>query len=202
MSEKKPIRTIVDKENGDVVGFACGNCGTFYSTIAGEDKARRNAERCHNSIRTCEKCGAEVKADRRKCESCDRAENDEFRENSAKKELARFEKAPKVKLADYKGEYLWFPGSMIGNDGFLRSDEVEDDFEDDEMPEYAWACGSFGLRMDADSIIENALDNHHEDAGENVGDEDRKELQAILDAWCAKQRVTSYEPIDEVVLLR
>lgn len=205
MNEKKPIRTIVDKDNGAIVGFACATCGAFYSAIAGADEARKNAESCHNPDATCFNCGGPTeRLWENKCAACHAAENAKRREDDAKRELAKFTKAPKVKLADYTGAMLWFPDPTIGDDGFIPSDEVDDYFDDDAEPghEYAWACAAVGFGMDADSIIENALSDHHEDAGENIGNDNRKELQALLDAWCSKQHVTSYEPINEAVILR
>ena len=205
--EKKPIRTIVDKESGKVVGYACGNCGTFYFSVTDEDGAKKNAERCHSPNVVCTSCGGPIEpayaACQSQCDACWRAAVERTNAEATEKERVRFEKAPKVKFADYKGEYLYFRDYAIGNDGFLPVDGLEDYFEgdDEEMPSYAWACSGFILSMDAQSILDSALDDHHEDAGENVGAEDLKELQALLDAWCAKQSVTSYTPTDEVVLL-
>jgi hypothetical protein len=204
MNEKKPIRTIVDKEDGKIVGFACANCGTFYSTISGEDEARKNAERCHNATATCFSCGGPVMSlHQKECDTCWQKEIGRTTAKAAELERGRFERAPKIKFSDYKGEYLFFPDFSIGHDGFLPVDGLEDYFADDDekMPAYAWACSSFGLIMDAQLILDSALEDHHEDAGENVGAEDLNELQTLLDAWCAKQSVTSYQPTDEVVLL-
>ena len=49
------------------------------------------------------------------------------------------------------------------------------------------------LGFDEDIIIENACDELHEDARDNISDE--KELQEFLDKWCEKQTgTTTYYP--------
>ena len=61
------------------------------------------------------------------------------------------------------------------------------------VPKVLWNCEVVKISMDADSIIENACDELHEDARNNISDE--KELQEFLDKWCEKQTgTTTYYP--------
>ena len=62
-----------------------------------------------------------------------------------------------------------------------------------EIPKVLWNCEEVKISMDADSIIENACEELHEDARDNISNE--KELQDFLNKWCAKQSgTTSYCP--------
>lgn len=66
-----------------------------------------------------------------------------------------------------------------------------DEYFQYEMPEILWLCDNIDISMDADSIIESACDELHEDAEDSISGEDRKELQKFLDDWCKKQAGTT-----------
>jgi hypothetical protein len=55
--------------------------------------------------------------------------------------------------------------------------------------------------MDAESIVRDALEAHHEGAKECVTVAMGDELQVFLDAWCARTSVESHEPTTTDVLL-
>jgi hypothetical protein len=59
-------------------------------------------------------------------------------------------------------------------------------------PAYCWPCESRALRLDPDSLLENAVDDMHEDAGDEIVDAD--ELVRFLEAWNAKQTCKSWYP--------
>ena len=68
-----------------------------------------------------------------------------------------------------------------------------DEYLEKYIPKVLWNCEEVKISMDADSIIENACEELHEDARDNISDE--KELQEFLDKWCAKQTgTTTYYP--------
>lgn len=80
--------------------------------------------------------------------------------------------------------------------------DVEDFFEsyacnyNDEQiytrPDRLWVCSVAEISLDADSIIESACDELHEDASENC---DYESLQKLLDSWCKEQSgTTTYYP--------
>lgn len=76
-------------------------------------------------------------------------------------------------------------------DAYKDSDEYESDEEMmNNLPEFLWLTDSVDISMDADSIIESACEELHEDAYENISGSDRKELQNMLDEWCSKQTGT------------
>lgn len=90
---------------------------------------------------------------------------------------------------DEFAEYYW--------DSYL-DEEKEYDYNFDEyfekyVPKVLWNCEETKISMDAGNIIDNACEELHEDARDNISDE--KELQAFLDLWCSKQSgTTTYYP--------
>ncbi len=89
-------------------------------------------------------------------------------------------------------------------DGYFRSiEELVLHFKDHEiaLPQFVKACTEKKLSLDADWIIENALDGHHEDAGDDISVAEREELQAFLDKWCERTKVVSYEQTDVEIIL-
>lgn len=52
----------------------------------------------------------------------------------------------------------------------------------------------YPMAFDASAIIEHALDDHHEDAYEEIGSKGFDELQRYLDGWVKRWGITSYEP--------
>lgn len=95
---------------------------------------------------------------------------------------------------------MWFYDEQADDyfsdvESFVDAYRDFDEYDSEEemmknLSEVLWLTDSVDIFMDADSIIENACEELHEDAYENISDEDRKELQNILDKWCEKQTGT------------
>ena len=81
-------------------------------------------------------------------------------------------------------EYYW-QNYLDGSGGCNNFDE----YFEYEIPKVLWNCEEVKISMDADSIIENACEELHEDARDNISNE--KELQDFLNKWCAKQAGTA-----------
>lgn len=59
------------------------------------------------------------------------------------------------------------------------------------------------LSMNAEHVIENALDEHHEEARHKIADSEVERLQVFLNEWCAAQDVKSYfEDRDTAVIIK
>lgn len=111
----------------------------------------------------------------------------------------KISKAEDVNIKDIDSD-MWFYDEQTDDyfsdidcfvDAYKDSDEYE--FDEDMMtnlPEVLWLTDSVDISMDADSIIESACEELHEDAYENISGSDRKELQNMLDEWCSKQTGT------------
>lgn len=181
--EKKPIRTIIDQETKVVVGYACGNCGAFFAKTSEVSCAKEAAERCHNY--TCSDCGVKTDQYRTLCQKC-------IQLREQKKDKERYDEAPKVKYGDYKGAYLYFDDTRIGREGYLAVEDLEDELVayDGELPTYAWACMPFYI--DASDVVDQALEDHYENASDDISSTEIKKLQSYLDAWCESQHITSY----------
>lgn len=155
-------------------------------------------------IKTCKYCGKSLPKQMIRC-SCDGYRKQEAEENRIKYQKT-IEKAKEIELKDAsycmydeqskqyfsdENEFVeyyyqeWFErysGGMSFNAYF-----------DSQVPKVLWNCEVVKISMDADSIIENACEELHEDARDNISNE--KELQEFLDKWCDKQTgTTTYYP--------
>ncbi len=149
-------------------------------------------------IKKCEYCGKILPKGRLKCDCEKQREIDEKERRIKYKEM--ISKATEVDMKD------------IGSDTWLYDEQTDDYFSDvdcfveaykdneefanakemfENLPEVLWLCDNVDISMDADSIIESACEELHEEAEENITDEDRKELQGMLDRWCKKQTGTT-----------
>ena len=161
------VRTLVEAGTDKPVALACGKCGLVYSL-----NTPTRAEECCVPP-TCGKCGAEVRRPWTTCTDCRRTARNEkdatYRKNAT--------------VVEWDGGIVYDPQG----DRWLSDPEEVDDYE----VEYAFATKPYRLRLDAESIVEGALEEHHEDAEVTPGLVE--ELQAYLDAWCERADVTSYE---------
>lgn len=74
------------------------------------------------------------------------------------------------------------------NEGYFTELEELIEYCNDEeipLPEYVWSTQKITLSIDAESIVESACEELHEDAYQNIIGE--QELQDFLDIWCSKQ---------------
>jgi len=172
-----------DSNPQGVLAYACGKCGTHWSSKVPD--AQNIAKECCNNICT---CGAIIKRKHYTiCQACsDKRESE--------KEAKAFEAAEKIKLKDYKGEFVYHDD--FSNDGYVNTDGgIDDELCDrkpEDRPKYVWACNSCPTPTpDADDVMYHILENFHEDARDSL---DMNELQKLLDEWTAKQpKILGYE---------
>jgi hypothetical protein len=187
-----------------VIGHACPECRVFFSmaVFAGcsDDDAlaetkRAAAEHCKSP---CGGCGVTLQHKRGEirythCPDC-RAEL------AQQRGLEAYDKAEKVHECEWSDPVFW--DSHGPRDGHFYSVEDVREYCDDhglELPKYVSATYPVALHIDADSVLECAVDEHHEGAYDQC---DVAGLQKLLDAWCEAQKVTSYnEDRSKVVLL-
>lgn len=154
---------------------------------------------CFNGvIRLCQYCGKQIQKgsiDHCDCEQYKSKEEEEKRIKYQEKIL----KAEEVNIKDIDSD-MWFYDEQTDDyfsdiDSFVDAYKDFDEYESDEemmnnLPEVLWLTDPVDISMDADSIIESACEELHEDASENISSEDRKELQDVLNKWCKKQTGT------------
>lgn len=122
---------------------------------------KEHAEWCHGE-HLC-KCGTQTAT--RYDDQCMTCKANGWREKEDAAELARFEKATKIEMADYKGS------QMFCNDQYFESieqyRELIEDFDTGEsvLPKYVWAVTNVGVGCaDIDNLIEPLLAEMGEDA--------------------------------------
>lgn len=120
-----------------------------------------------------------------------------------RREAERFAKATKVDAEGYTGAVYCPDGppstSMVEDDCdesrmhlslAARVEEVSEAGE--EPPPWVWACTTETPRSDARWIVEIALEDHHDGAGDAITKEHLAKLDAFLRAWWAESGVVSY----------
>lgn len=155
-------------------------------------------------LKTCKYCGKVLPKSVNRCDCKDFLEHE--REKQRIKYQETIDKAKEIDLKDasyymydeQSEKYFFDEGEFV--DYYLQ--EYKDgsggcsnfnEFFEYEVPKVLWNCEETKISMDADSIIDNACEELHEDARDNISDE--KELQEFLDKWCAKQGgTTTYYP--------
>ena len=153
---------------------------------------------CYNGvIRLCECCGKPLPKNTSRCD-CKQYKAKEEEEKKIKYQI-QISKALEVDIKDVDSE-MWFYDEQIDDyfsdiDSFVDAYRDFDEYESEEemmnnLPEVLWLTDPVDISMDADSIIESACEELHEEACENISGEDRKELQNMLDEWCKKQTGT------------
>jgi hypothetical protein len=145
-------------------------------------------------INLCEYCDNELPRFSANC-NCDKYKSAQYT-LQLKKEKERWEKAIKLEHDDEiaKGMMMYYSEDYSSNEGYFSEWEdfidswFDDNDPDAEKPIYVWGTYCVKLSLDADSIIENACDDLHEDAGSNIVAQE--ELQEFLNKWCEKQSGT------------
>ena len=186
------IRELVfrDDTSGAVRLYACGKCGNCYSPhIVGIPNAIDMAEKCclpeHHA---CNMCGADVEKYRNLCSDCT--------------DLVRLRKAARIAEEDWTDPVHLDGVSGGWGEGFFGSvDELHDVCADNAWvefgpqlppPAYCWPCKPQHLHLDVDRLLEQAVDDMHEDAADEIVDADG--LAAFIEAWNAKQTCVSWYP--------
>lgn len=156
-------------------------------------------------LKTCKYCGKVLSKGINTC-NCD-GFREQWKEEKRIKYQETINKAKEIDLKD-TSYYIYDEQSdkyFTSEDEFAEhywdlylDEEKEHGYNFDEyfekyIPKVLWNCEETKILIDADSIIDNACEELHEDARENISDE--KGLQEFLDKWCAKQSgTTSYYP--------
>lgn len=178
---------LVRAGTSEPIAAACGKCGLVHSPniyVAAPEAAmaaaRKAADECC-APRKCRDCEGETAyPEQRLCTDCRRKRNDA-------REERRFAAATVIEWNEDAGEYLFDPR----NDRYYAD---EDEIEEDDPPPYAYATRGEALCIDAEDVLEVALDDHYEDARESISREEVAELQSFLDGWCQRTGVVMWIP--------
>lgn len=177
------VRELVFRGEDKTALYACGECGKVFSPKAyitkddvSRSTARRAAEECC-APRHCA-CGEQIEKYLTACHRC--------------RERSKLRKAQVIDASGYTGPvYAEHSGSW--GEGY--SADVDDLIEwcdscGKETPAYCHPCTSMPLCLNADSILEMAVDDMHEDAVDQI--EAADELVQFIERWNAKQTCIAY----------
>ena len=160
---------------------------------------------CYNGvIKLCEFCGKPFNRHMNKCDCS------QYREKEEKEKKIKYQDTiNKAKEIDWSSA-TYFVYDEESNRFFNDECEFEDyywdlyqegnhdyknfdEYFDKKVPHVLWNCSEKNMHIDADTIVEQACEDLHEDAYDNVSD--IIELQNYLDKWCSKQSgTTTYYP--------
>lgn len=149
---------------------------------------------CYNGVqKLCPYCGKPYERGYCHCDCEGQKKADE--EKRIKKLEERVDKAKEVQESDVK-TYLYceeFDSHYPDMDDFFDSYACNyNDEQARKRPERLWVCSVSEISLDADSIVESACDDLHEDAYKKC---DTNSLQKLLDDWCQEQSgTTTYYP--------
>lgn len=171
------VRKLIEVDGEAVLGYACGQCGRMYSKdYDGVDVAWQAEVCCHPN--KCVACGKVISQYSRLCVDCFHV-----------KTLSRAE----IITEPYSGPV--YHDKVEGDWGDGYSSNIEEFFascadEGLEPPPYCYPCTSEHLRLDAYNILAQVLDDHYEDASDDVVGYD--DLEAFIKQWNARQTVVTY----------
>ena len=194
-----PIKIVVES-SGKCVGYACSECKIMCSTAVyacsgdrAEQAALDAATRCCACV-TCDGCAGVVERGWTRCRAC-------RTKDSAAKEQRRWDAAAKVQLADYPVGMVYREG--FGTEGYMHTSDIDDYLDESDDLDWAWGCAEIDVSADDCSlenhVRETILQEHHEDAGENVDWEKVRAAEALLVEAC--KRVSSYQQDMSVVVM-
>jgi hypothetical protein len=192
---EEPLELVVKKTPEKAVAYACSECGALFTGAVfggGENGllAAKMQAADHCIPRMCG-CGSPVQKGWTICQACVKKKDED-------KENARFQKAEKLAIADYDGPVYWGdgPDGSMGEGYYSDIDDLLDRCEEEgiDLPLFVWTSKKVPFRIDADHAIENALSDHHEGAYDKITPAALGQLQDLLDEWCGKQNIESWEP--------
>jgi hypothetical protein len=190
-----PLELIVKGHDDHLIGYACPKCGAVFLVAKRSDpkmyEARKEDERNHaaeHCVKDCV-CGKLIdRSYRLRCDAC-------LAQMDADKEQKLFEKSKKLTIEEYDGPVYWEGRSGDMGDGYFSDVEaLLDHCESEGMdpPDYVWTCDKNEMKLDAESIIENAVSEMYEDAFDSIPKKALDSLQAYLDVWCQEVNIVSW----------
>lgn len=155
----------------ETICYTCGHCYTQY-------RREYDAKECCSDVVNpkCNVCECEIEFYKTICDKC-------LNER-------RFNEAEKINYSDYDVDCFY---DEFSDNYFFEYDEIKeyyDDYENGEVPKWAFACNFEEFGLDADRILENECEDHHEDIYDTLNDID--ELHIFIDKWNKKQHAGSY----------
>ena len=168
----------------------------FVYTQAGDKGLVNTCPSCFNGKHyVCSHCGMDGIADHCGCDKAQDARRITQDKIQSEKEQKLFNKAEKIKFADYEGRFI-----LDGSDTIQDSDNIVDwlhdkikydNYTDEELPKYLWSTKAEpAITIDLDDIISSQCENDgYEDMYSylSMDDVDLIKAQEYLNKWYKKQ---------------
>lgn len=191
----KTTEMVAKGGDGKVLALYCGECGRVFDIAT-----RGLADQCCLP-NACGRCGRNV--EKKHWLYCDRC----CVERDAEKAREQFANAKKISISEYFKEQpdglLHVEGYGGGRDGYYDADELHElaEYNNGELPEYFWYCAPDYLTIDARDVIENALEQHFDDAYSHIPAGAEEELKQFLDKWCNGTGIRSWIPSSSIAVV-
>lgn len=110
-------------------------------------------------------------------------------------------KIERIKSTEYVG-WIYWTDDKIGDHFYPSVKKLVDLCKRKQVaiPREVNGCFSMGLSMNAEDVVESALEEHHENARDQIPNAEIDKLQKLLDAWCSEQKVATYFCDDSVIV--
>lgn len=163
-------------------------------------------------VSVCEHCGKVLSRTQNVCD-CAGAKTERLKKDIQAQDRA-FENAATELIPESLGDkldYCAFENLQTGETVFFQEwDEFFNYWDthkylsgEDYRPEFVWGTALDSIKLDAESAIEMAFEEHDIDPDEYVTDSEKKALQAHMDAWAANEIADgSFYDIDSTIKVR
>lgn len=173
-----------NKEPANV--WMCQECH-FLTTTRQDRDPQAVAERCCQPRPCGDSCGTMLAPAHvyTVCEPC-------RKKREQAQEFKRFEAATKLTPAEYNGPVF------DRNENFYQTiddfyDNMSDECEWHTTYTWVWCAEEVAFKPDADRMLENALQDHHEDAYDQIDANHINALHDFVKTWAAATKIFSYE---------
>jgi len=146
---------------------------------------------CYRGVQSkCLYCGKILDRSSSQC-NCEYVVQERIKERHDK-DLETWNNAKKISFEEASEKYEMLYSHS--HDKYINVEDFEEwihdkGYEENEVASLrVYGTQAIELSIDAYDIIENACSDLHEDAMDNISDEDQKELQMLLDKWCEDNR--------------
>ena len=144
---------------------------------------------CYNGIvKKCQYCGKIIPRQRLVC-NCEKQKEID-RENQIQKEKELLNRIPELSEEEVDKLTYMYSDLYPFDDGYFSDwDDFFDEYNPDDCecrPEYVFPTIEVQFKIDAEDVLDRALEDLYDDARLDISDEDVKELQNYLDEWCKK----------------
>ncbi len=163
-------------------------------------------------VKKCKYCGKLLNRHTYEC-NCEESHKARAQADKLKRDKEEQERFNKAQIIEPDSPIVQQFGMLYSecygyNEGYFADWEEFFDYWDsnyvdnDKRPQYVWSTTSTQIGFDADSMIEEACQDLHEEAEDQINLSDRKELQNLLDKWASKQTGTTTYYVDYKYAIR